>query len=99
MWWARSTSGKAIPLDPDPHAGGNLVAVDASGHPLDPDRARDAVQRGRATVTVARRALRSIDPDLPHWRTHFATCPGAARHRIVPRTTRLDTPTQDSLPL
>lgn len=101
--WARTTGGKPIPLDAEPFEGGNLVAVDRSGHPLDPARARVAVAASQATVTVARRALRSIDPELPHWRSHFATCPHADHHRTrthsVARTTRLDDPVQDTLPL
>ena len=99
--WVRSTGGKAIPLDPEPAEGGNLVAVDRSGIALDPERARLAVAASKATVTVARRALRSIDPELPHWRTHFATCPNAEQHRAKaqPAKLPLGTSTQDTLPL
>lgn len=99
IWWAYSTGGKRIPIDADPVEDANLVAVDRTGQPLDPDRARDAVTRGQATVTVARRALRSMNPELPRWRTHFSTCPHADRHRTRPVTPERLTKTQDTLPL
>jgi hypothetical protein len=99
--WCRTTSGKAIPLDAAPDPEGNLVAVDRAGVALDPTRALAAVSTSQATVVVARRALRSIDPRLPHWRTHFATCPNAERHRarrVATKPHPADT-VQDSLPL
>jgi hypothetical protein len=79
--WARTSSGKAIPLDADPDHGGNLLVVDRHGVTVPPAVARAAVERGYAHVQVARRGHRSIDPDLPHWRSHFASCPKAAHHR------------------
>lgn len=79
--WAYTSSAKRIPLDPDPVPGGNLVVVDAHGQVVDAALARSLVARGVASVQVARRGKRSVDPELPHWRSHFATCRYAAGHR------------------
>jgi hypothetical protein len=94
--WARTSSGKAIPLDAGPDPTGNLLVVDRHGTTLPAPVARAAVERGYATVMVARRGHRSIDPDLPHWRSHFATCVNARQHRQ--RTAKVeDVPTQERL--
>ena len=81
--WARTSSGKAIPLDAEPDEGGNLLAVDREGVTLPADVARRVIGEGRGRVVVARRGHRSMDPELPHWRSHFATCPSAHRHRTA----------------
>jgi hypothetical protein len=79
--WARTSSGKAIPLDADPVPHSNLLVVDQHGQAVPAAVARAAVERGYAHVQVARRGLRTVDPDLPRWRSHFVTCPRAERHR------------------
>lgn len=97
--WARTSSGKAIPLDVGDDPTGNLMVVDRHGVTLPAPVARAAVERGYATVMVARRGHRSIDPDLPHWRSHFATCPHATHHRVR-KVANVDTePEPGQLPL
>lgn len=96
--WARTSSGKAIPLDAEPDPAGNLLVVDQHGQVVPASVARSAVTRGLAHVQVARRGPRSIDPELPHWRSHFATCAHAAAHRRTkPRT--VTKRTENTLPL
>jgi hypothetical protein len=97
--WARTSSGKAIPLDAGPDPTGNLLVVDRHGTTLPAPVARAAVERGYATVMVARRGHRSIDPDLPHWRSHFSTCPHAHRHRTRTVKTAEVTTEPGQLPL
>lgn len=63
--WAQSESGKAIPLDPEPTANGNLVLLD----PLDPRE-----------PPIASRVDRR-PPGVPLYVAHFVTCPQAAQHR------------------
>ncbi len=99
--FVRTSGGGRMPLDPEPvpqHQGASLVVVDAQGVVVPAERARALVASGRALVMVARRAGRSIDPDLPHWRSHFVTCPYAPRHRKRQgRTTLVEGPTQERL--
>jgi hypothetical protein len=63
--WVRFSSGKAMPLDPDPSADGN-VYQGSDG------RWRAA---GKADADAIRRAL------TPLYLAHFVTCPQAAQHR------------------
>jgi hypothetical protein len=99
--WARSSSGKAIPLDVEPDQGGNLLAVDQHGTTLPADVARRIVAEGRGRVVVVRRGHRTMDPDVPHWRSHFATCDHPELHlaRKVVSKLRLTEQVQDTLPL
>jgi hypothetical protein len=48
---------------------------------------------------VARRGPRSIDPELPHWRSHFATCAHAAAHRRRAKPRTVVQRTENTLPL
>lgn len=69
--WARAEgSGKALPLDPEPGPGGNLVVV---GH-----------ETGRYgdSVPVVRSVPRSGEPAYV---AHFVTCPHASEHRRARR--------------
>lgn len=81
--WARvKLSGRRMPLDPDPHEAGNVELLD-EWYP-------DGCQAAR--VISSKRAADAPtlfdDPDLDpapvltgRYRSHFATCPYAPRHR------------------
>jgi len=97
--FALGTSGGKIPLDPEPVPNGNLLAVDDHGEILPTDVALDAVLRGRGRVVVARRAHRTMDPTVPRWRSHFATCSNPERHRRRGTARTTIKATQDTLPL
>lgn len=58
--WAKTATGKAIPLDAEPVADGNMVLAD-----------------GVAMVCTNP----EIMPTSPRYKTHFATCPNASKHR------------------
>lgn len=60
--WYRTKSGKAMPVDPDAVADGNVRLL-ADG-----------------TAEVMSDTERMIW-DGPKYKSHFATCPGAASHR------------------
>lgn len=64
--WERTIAGRAIPMDLEPRAGGNLVLIDAPP-PLGP--------RHRYVEHT------SPLPDQLAYVSHFATCPQAAEHR------------------
>ena len=63
--WARTPQDKAIPIDPEPVEGGNIVLHD----PV-PGRPRTCHFVGRGTPS-----------DGPRYVSHFTTCPNAAQHR------------------
>jgi hypothetical protein len=65
--WALTEKGRRMPLDPDPYEG-------------DDPRGLFVLRSGDAgPVAVA--APADAFPEEPHYRTHFATCPNATRHR------------------
>ena len=66
LLWARTPTGRNIPLDPEPAAEGNIVLYDGDS----PDAPKLAV------VTHASQAT-----GLPRYRAHFASCPHADAHR------------------
>ncbi len=74
--WA-DVNGRAMPLDPEPTPDGNVVItlVHHEGSSL---------ERAEARVLTAREQ-RLLHPDRTRYRSHFATCPNARRHRR-PRT-------------
>lgn len=79
--WTITTSGKRMPVDPEPHPDGN---VSVSGMHTD-------------TGVVMQARVKSRPPEAtlfttaqPRYRSHFATCPHAAQHRT---TTTSETPT------
>ena len=67
VFWARTASGKLIPIDADPVEGGNvhIVTRRADGTP--------------ATVRVA--IQDEPHPGYDTYVSHFATCPDAREHR------------------
>ena len=69
MIWATTEGGSAIPLNPDPVAGGNIVmtSVPGAGGP-------DAPSSLRATYVTP-------DPAVPRYVAHFTTCPAAKKFR------------------
>jgi hypothetical protein len=63
--WVTMPSGKHMPLDTTPSPDGN-VCVHSDGV--------------KAAVLTADE-LAQFPADLPRFKSHFATCPGAAKHR------------------
>jgi predicted RNA-binding protein associated with RNAse of E/G family len=71
-----------MPIDAEPRADGNLVAVDEAGAVLDVDELEAAIANGQSsTVWAARRAHRSMTGEVPRWTSHFATCPQGPKWR------------------
>ena len=68
VFWARTASGKMIPIDADPVEGGNvhIVTRRVDGTP--------------ATVRVASQE-ELAHPGYDTYVSHFATCPDAREHR------------------
>lgn len=66
--WTRTSKGKPMPLDADPHPDGTFLALP------DPHAA------GPTIAEFIPAALRGQYPGKLH-RSHFATCPNAAAHR------------------
>lgn len=67
--WARSWSGRSMPVDAEPCDEGNLVIETESGG------ARVALVLTGDALAVTRRG------PAPLHRSHFATCPNASQHR------------------
>ena len=65
--WARTSSGKAIPLDPNPADDGNVRLGWVGGEEL--------------ALVLAAGELEAARVDGPLYRSHFASCPNAAAHR------------------
>jgi hypothetical protein len=55
-----------MPIDPQPHANGNIVPLADNDHPT------------RAPVALV---LASPPAGKPAWLSHFVTCPDANQHR------------------
>lgn len=66
--WGTLPSGKRMPVDPEPVAGGNVVVVSGNDGPELQVLNRDQVQKRRNLGLRARTS-------------HFATCPQAKAHR------------------
>lgn len=64
--WARTRSGKSIPLDRDPVAHGNITIVDQGPPPL---------------VAVGQLELGDVAQSTFRYQSHFSTCPDAGAHR------------------
>lgn len=79
MAWAMTGAGRMIPLDADRNAGRPLEYTD--------DGKAGRIQEMSLLFPEATVAVRTLgdgelaDPDLPIWRSHFATCPNADEHR------------------
>jgi hypothetical protein len=66
VWWAITTAGKRMPMDPAPTDAGNMIIVD-----------RDQP----APIVKALRPREAVAPDVPRYVSHFATCPNSRAHR------------------
>lgn len=66
--WARTETGKRMPIDPSPHPEGNLVLYRGEMLP---------------TVRPVSRIV-DRKPDTPLYKSHFATCKQASQHRKKP---------------
>lgn len=64
----KTEKGKRIPLDPAPNASGNVVLV---------KRISDGKEIAKTLGPWSGEEYHA----LPHYKTHFATCPNAAEHR------------------
>jgi hypothetical protein len=69
--WARTTLGKAMPLDPEPATEGNVQLCMVGGEEI------------AAVLGSADRAAAQLE-QIPLYVSHFATCPNAALHRKAP---------------
>lgn len=65
VWWATTEAGKQMPLDVQPAADGNVVIV----------------ERRPAGVLVRVLKKGEAPGDVATYKSHFATCPNARRHR------------------
>ena len=82
IWFGRTAKGKRMPIDPTPVENGNVVvdqdmkALDmiGSAFPGDPDPERGV------PVRVLHKD-EAVDPDVPRYVSHFATCTDPKRHR------------------
>jgi hypothetical protein len=66
VWWAITTAGKRMPMDPAPTDAGNMIIID-----------RDQP----APIVKALRPREAVAPDVPRYVSHFATCPNSRAHR------------------
>lgn len=71
VWAVSATSGKNIPLDPEPREDGNIVRTSST---------KDGQIHFDARVIVGR-TEHAMYADQPLYVSHFATCPNAAQHR------------------
>lgn len=77
VWWVRSAAtGRAMPLDPDPTADGNVVIERGAAVVL---------PRQRDTGPTLFEQEPPPPDDRPRYTSHFATCPNAASHRKARR--------------
>jgi len=70
IFFASTESGKAIPMDPQPTAQGNMYVFDLEGDPV-----ALSEQSGDVRVQAERKN------HARRYRSHFATCPRASEHR------------------
>lgn len=75
--WCVTEGGKRMPIDPEPHADGNVVKTGATdlvyGKPVPVVRVLDD-----ATMTLFDTVPAGVEPRFV---SHFATCPDADKHR------------------
>lgn len=82
IFFGRTAKGRRMPLDPAPVEDGNVI-VDQDMRLLDKLASAyvgDSPPPEGAPVRVLHK-FELIDPDVPRYRTHFASCPAADRHR------------------
>lgn len=65
--WAKTALQKSMPINAKPDASGNIVLAE--------------VETGLQAFVLSADALDALDESEPRYRSHFATCPSAARHR------------------
>lgn len=68
--WAETLSGAKMPVDAEPHPEGNLIACPSVGPNVVAVYKREEL-----------RLLAQAHPNAERWRSHFASCPDAAKHR------------------
>jgi hypothetical protein len=71
--WALTATGRAMPVDAEPHPEGLLVLELGDTIRV---RAANAEER-----TVVMPIFKSLRPEVKLFRSHFATCPNATEHR------------------
>jgi hypothetical protein len=85
IWFGLTAKGKRMPIDPQPCEEGNVI-LDVVERALttlatmDDPAARALTERQPPPVRTLHKG-EAIDPDVPRYRSHFATCPNAERHR------------------
>ncbi|MCK9929361.1 hypothetical protein MXD62_19615 [Frankia sp. Mgl5] len=78
--WARTETGKAIPIDAEPTPDGNVTLSGGA-----------AILREAAPVIATVHAV-GTPLEGPRWTSHFATCAQAAQHRKRPAPEPAATP-------
>lgn len=68
--WAITEKGRRMPLDPDPHPDGNVMVEHAAG-----------ADHSGVVVFAGRLLHEERDLGTPLYRSHFASCPDARKHR------------------
>lgn len=79
VWWGRTRDGKLMPVDPALVEDGNVVLDRATTPAHGPDGGPAPVP----AVVVLRKGEEA--PDMPRYRSHFATCPNASDFRATRR--------------
>lgn len=72
IMWAKTKTGKSMPLDLDPVAHGNISIVDW----INPTSATPT-----PVVVVGQLALDDTPTSVWRYQSHFSTCPDAGAHR------------------
>jgi hypothetical protein len=65
--WAKTRTGKSIPLDRDPVPHGNITIIDHAGD--------------TPIVSVGQLELGEVEHSTFRYQSHFSTCPDAGAHR------------------
>ncbi len=85
MIWARTDAGSLMPVDFDPHPGGN-IAIRPLSPACDPDRPCSSCASGgkpcEGWEAIIAGPLEPVDGcSGVRRKSHFATCPEASKHR------------------
>lgn len=76
IWWGITAAGKAMPIDVEPTADGNVVRT---GQML-PSRNGDYLPEVEVRA-VEPQPFDAPEDNAPRFTSHFATCPHADEHR------------------
>jgi hypothetical protein len=81
IWFGLTAKGRKMPMDPTPVEDGNVV-MDRLEQVMDQIAGAGPDGPGQALPHVRVLAKgEAVDPDVPRYVSHFATCPASERHR------------------